>query len=125
MIPWQSSTSPCYRAKSGHEHILRHTVTLYQLARTTFHDDDRDCGILLRLRALVVGGQALELLGDRAVALVELEGVRQGHAREFDVAFVHTLLGAHLVLHLLDVDRCGVGHQDELVCEDVVLVFLF
>ena len=58
MIPWRSSTSPCYRAKSGHEHILRHTVILYQLARTTFHDDDRDCGILLRLRALVVGGQA-------------------------------------------------------------------
>ena len=39
------------------------------------HDDDRDCRILLRLRALVVGGQALEVLGDCSVALVEVEGM--------------------------------------------------
>ena len=103
-----------------------HTVILYQLARTTFHDNHRDRRALLRLRAFVVGGHTLEVLGDRAVAFVELEGVRQGHARELDVALVHALLGAHLVVHLLDVDRRDVvGQQHELVREDVILVLVF
>lgn len=53
-----------------------------------------DRGILLCLCPHVVGGRALEVLGDRAVGLVELEGVRQGHAGELDVALVHALLGA-------------------------------
>ena len=101
------------------------TVILYQLARTTFHDDHRDRRVLLRLRTLVVGSQALEVLGDCAIALVQLEGVRQGHARELDVALVHALLGAHLVVHLLDVDRRDVvGEQHELVRKNLVLVLV-
>ena len=47
------------------------------------------------------------------------------HAWEFDVALVHALLGAHLVVDLLDVDRRDVvGEQHELVREDVVLVLV-
>jgi len=57
---------------------------------------------------------------------VELEGVRQRHAGELNVALVHALLGAHLVVDLLDVDRRDVvGEQHELVGRDVVLVLVF
>ena len=57
---------------------------------------------------------------------MELECVRQGHTRELDVALVHALLGAHLVVDLLDVDRRDVvGEQHELVREDLVLVLVF
>ena len=57
---------------------------------------------------------------------MELEGVRQRHARKLDVALVHALLGAHLVVDLLDVDRRDVaGQQDELVRENLVLVLVF
>lgn len=56
---------------------------------------------------------------------MELEGVRKCHAGELDVALVHALLGAHLVVNLLDVDRCDVvGEQHELICEDLVLVLV-
>ena len=57
---------------------------------------------------------------------MELEGVRQGYVRELDVALVHALLGVHLVVDLLDVDRRDVvGEQHELVREDLVLVLMF
>ena len=57
---------------------------------------------------------------------MQLEGVCQGHAGELDVALVHALLGAHLVVDLLDVDRRDVvGEQHELVREDLVLVLVF
>ena len=56
---------------------------------------------------------------------MQLEGVRQGHARELNVALVHALLGAHLVVYLLDIDRGDVvGQQHELVREDLVLVLV-
>ena len=98
----------------------------YQVSPTTLHGDHCDCRVLLGFGTLVVGGQALEVLGDRAVTLVELEGVRQCHARELNVSLVHALLGAHLVVDLLDVDRRDVvGQQHELVREDVVLILVF
>ena len=57
---------------------------------------------------------------------MELEGVRQRHAWELDVSLVHALLGAHLVVHLLDVYRRDVvGEQHELVRENLVLVLAF
>ena len=56
---------------------------------------------------------------------MELEGVRQRHAGELNVALVHALLGAHLVVDLLDVDRRDVvGEQHELVREDLGFVLV-
>ena len=57
---------------------------------------------------------------------MELEGVRKWYARKLNITLIHALLGADLVVHLLDVDRGDVvGQQDELVREDLVLVLVF
>ena len=56
---------------------------------------------------------------------MELEGVRKWYARKLNITLIHALLGAHLVVDLLDVDRCDVvGEQHELICEDLVLVLV-